>query len=52
MLGVLPCACFASHELVFHSLSLCDHYRRAENEQTKRPDVMAVFYSENNRVYF
>lgn len=34
---------FVSHELLFHSLSLCDHYKQADNEQTERPDVMSVF---------
>lgn len=52
--GVLPCACFSSHELVFHSLSLCNHYRQADNEQTKRPDIiMRVFFTEREKkVYF
>lgn len=51
--GCIALCMFLSHELVFHSLSLCDHDRQADNEPTGRPDIMrgGVFDSEKN-VYF
>lgn len=42
---------FFSHELMFHSLSLCDHYKQADNEHTERPDIMRDFCTEK-KVYF
>lgn len=40
-----------SHELMFHSLSLCDHYRQADNEQTTRPDIMRVFCTQRKNMH-
>lgn len=42
---------FSSHELMFHSLSLCDHYRQADNEQTKRPDLMRLFLKRKKFIF-
>lgn len=47
--GCIALRMFSSHELMFHSLSLCDHYRQPEDDQTKRTGIMTVgffFYGE------
>lgn len=39
---IAPCMLF-SHELVFHSLSPCDHRRQADNGQTEKTRHIECF---------